>query len=412
MIGGPFAWIRRVPGVQPNTQNPPKAQAECSLPAPTKSRALTSFSLRALVEPSTVTLPSNDHCAHSSVCARSAQRGLIGSQSPRPPGHLASGSGTPWTLPSLTGLGHLDLARLSCDVSPDTHSLSFVRAPCLLPNGLGIDISIRSRHTYISSPPGMSRYPDDPDYRRGELRQSSRREPPRRERVEPPRDRERRNPGDRMDHDIRVTEAMGTRMDNRIDSRMDPRMDSRMDIRAEQQRPNTTSRIDPRPDRVMDTRGAEPEVVLLRDPTTGEIYRELRNPPVRSPYGRDERDYDAPSRSRTAMEVPIARDREPARPEYTEYFCPGEGIEREVIQHEICKYLGQDATCRPGRNNDVCSSTDACGKCGLLTQPLRDVLDFGSRPIARSPQYDWSSLVRAFGFDADLGWAGNGTVPS
>ncbi|KAJ4658490.1 hypothetical protein HRR90_002046 [Exophiala dermatitidis] len=53
------------------------------------------------------------------------------------------------------------------------------------------------------------------------------------------------------------------------------------------------------------------------------------------------------------MDVPSSRDRDSVRPEYTEYFCPGEGIEREVIQHEICKYLGQDATCRPTRSDEA-----------------------------------------------------------
>ncbi|EXJ79856.1 hypothetical protein A1O3_08141 [Capronia epimyces CBS 606.96] len=194
-----------------------------------------------------------------------------------------------------------------------------------------------------------SRYPDDPDYRRGEPRHTSRREPrerDHRERLEPT--RERRVPEGRMDRDTRMSDAMDTRMDTRLDTRIDPRLDSRMDARMAEQRPNTTSRIDPRPDRV------DPEVILMRDANTGEIYREVRNAPARSPFAREERDYDAPSRSRATMEVPVSRDRDSIRPEYTEYFCPGEGIEREVIQHEICKYLGQDATCRPGRNNEVC----------------------------------------------------------
>lgn len=32
----------------------------------------------------------------------------------------------------------------------------------------------------------------------------------------------------------------------------------------------------------------------------------------------------------------------------TEYFVPGEGIDREVIANEICQYLGKDALVRPG----------------------------------------------------------------
>ena len=37
------------------------------------------------------------------------------------------------------------------------------------------------------------------------------------------------------------------------------------------------------------------------------------------------------------------------RPErQNEYFVPGEGISREVIQADICRYLGNDALVRPG----------------------------------------------------------------
>ncbi|EXJ83914.1 hypothetical protein A1O1_07543 [Capronia coronata CBS 617.96] len=163
-----------------------------------------------------------------------------------------------------------------------------------------------------------SRYQDDPEYRRGEPRHPPRRETRERdrpERVAPPRERERRIPGERIDHDTRMTEAvdsrMDTRLDTRIDSRMDSRMDNRMDLRPDQ-RPSTTSRIDPRPERMVDPRGTEPEVFLLRDPTTGEFYREVpRNPSARSPYAREDRDYDAPSRNRTTMDVPITRERDP-----------------------------------------------------------------------------------------------------
>ncbi|CAI7642314.1 unnamed protein product [Penicillium bialowiezense] len=41
-----------------------------------------------------------------------------------------------------------------------------------------------------------------------------------------------------------------------------------------------------------------------------------------------------------------------ARPErQNEYFIPGEGISREVIQADICRYLGNDALVRPGNHN-------------------------------------------------------------
>lgn len=34
-----------------------------------------------------------------------------------------------------------------------------------------------------------------------------------------------------------------------------------------------------------------------------------------------------------------------------EYFIPGDGISREVIQADICRYLGNDALVRPGTHN-------------------------------------------------------------
>lgn len=33
-----------------------------------------------------------------------------------------------------------------------------------------------------------------------------------------------------------------------------------------------------------------------------------------------------------------------------EYFIPGDGISREVIQADICRYLGNDALVRPGNH--------------------------------------------------------------
>lgn len=62
--------------------------------------------------------------------------------------------------------------------------------------------------------------------------------------------------------------------------------------------------------------------------------RDVRDP--RDVYGRDEMDIDPPT----------------SRPS-TSYFLPGEGISREVIQADICRYLGADATCLPARNRDV-----------------------------------------------------------
>ena len=155
-----------------------------------------------------------------------------------------------------------------------------------------------------------------------------------------------------------MTDPMDIAVDRRVDPRMDlrdPRMDSRIDPRdlgRDTARANTASRIDPiRPDRMGDSRSAEPE--LYKDPTTGQLYRQV--PAARSAFSRDDdRGYVDPpaSRSRTAVDTAM-RDRDEP-PTLTEYWCPGEGIEREVLQHEICKFLGQNATCRPGVDSRVC----------------------------------------------------------
>jgi len=38
-----------------------------------------------------------------------------------------------------------------------------------------------------------------------------------------------------------------------------------------------------------------------------------------------------------------------------DYFLPGEGISREVITADICRYLGSNALVRPYRHKDVSS---------------------------------------------------------
>ena len=74
----------------------------------------------------------------------------------------------------------------------------------------------------------------------------------------------------------------------------------------------------------------------------------------------DRRDRDRGERrrgdERDARREP-AREREPTRPSrgggdgLNEFFIDGEGIHREVMQREICKYLGPEAYSRPGAYN-------------------------------------------------------------
>jgi curved DNA-binding protein CbpA len=53
-----------------------------------------------------------------------------------------------------------------------------------------------------------------------------------------------------------------------------------------------------------------------------------------------------------------------------EYFLPGEGINREVIQHDICRYLGNDATVRPYQHSD--------GRQGYLIRSYRALTSVSS----------------------------------
>lgn len=51
-------------------------------------------------------------------------------------------------------------------------------------------------------------------------------------------------------------------------------------------------------------------------------------------------------------------------PRQNEYFVPRDGIDREVITADICRYLGNDALVRPG-TYEVCPLL-----CILATWPL------------------------------------------
>lgn len=66
-----------------------------------------------------------------------------------------------------------------------------------------------------------------------------------------------------------------------------------------------------------------------------------------------ERDRERPRRDRDPRD---ARDPVRDRPEresarLNEFFVDGDGIHREVMQREICKYLGPEAYSRPGSHN-------------------------------------------------------------
>jgi hypothetical protein len=105
----------------------------------------------------------------------------------------------------------------------------------------------------------------------------------------------------------------------------------------------------------------------------------VRDPPSRSAYAypdKMQRD-DVPSRSypddrRERHRSPI--DLQPQRREevslYKEYFLPAEDINREVIQHDICRYLGNEATVRPYQHSD--------GRQGYLIRAYRALTTVGA----------------------------------
>ena len=82
-------------------------------------------------------------------------------------------------------------------------------------------------------------------------------------------------------------------------------------------------------------------------------------------YPRDR--YTTPADSQS-----VGRGRES---QYQEYFLPGEGINREVIQYDICRYLGQDATVRPYTHVD--------GRNGYLIKAYRAMTTVSTAHIVK-----------------------------
>ncbi|KIV77086.1 hypothetical protein PV11_08921 [Exophiala sideris] len=147
-------------------------------------------------------------------------------------------------------------------------------------------------------------------------------------------------------------------------------------VRTDQGANTAATRINPRSDRGIDRRGAESNSIY-QDPVTGESYRAVRQVP-QTPSGQIpqipswQMSSQSPAPSRNDQEyasrlirqpAPTARGHEPIMPESKEYFCSGDGIDREVIQHWIVKYLGDDATYRPGQ--------DTYGRSGYLIRAYR-----------------------------------------
>ena len=123
-------------------------------------------------------------------------------------------------------------------------------------------------------------------------------------------------------------------------------------IRGEQRVANSgvPRQQDARPVRVMPPRDRDDDMMYDARPAAQyTTIRDQREPARRTPY---EGEFDdMPAQVRPVIDP--GRSRDEPRPNYNEYFLPGDGIDREVIQSEICRYLGQDATCKPGTHHDV-----------------------------------------------------------
>jgi hypothetical protein len=135
------------------------------------------------------------------------------------------------------------------------------------------------------------------------------------------------------------------------------------DIRHQrgQREPDPRERLDRRehrrievqdPDRMEYTRDSRPDLRTTRDSISRPIHsyadqNDRDDLPPRGGYIDDPQD-----RHRPPIDLQPERREEPSS-RYQDYFLPSEGIHREVIQYDICRYLGNDATVRPYSHPDV-----------------------------------------------------------
>jgi hypothetical protein len=133
------------------------------------------------------------------------------------------------------------------------------------------------------------------------------------------------------------------------------------DLRDIQRDQDSRERMEPREQRRLDGRESE-RMDYARDGRS-DLWTTTRDPLSRSGYtypdrmDRDDVPYraymdDARERRGPPIDLQSQRREEPSS-RYQEYFLPGEDINREVIQYDICRYLGSDATVRPTQHPDV-----------------------------------------------------------
>lgn len=125
------------------------------------------------------------------------------------------------------------------------------------------------------------------------------------------------------------------------------------DPREMQRELDPRERIDPRehrqdPDRMDFTRDDHSNLRPARDSGARPLYYDQndRDDPSSRGY------VDERNRHRPPIDLQTERREEPSS-RYQQYFLPGEDINREVIQYDICRYLGNDATVRPYTYSDV-----------------------------------------------------------
>lgn len=189
-----------------------------------------------------------------------------------------------------------------------------------------------------------TRYVDDPDYGRADPRGVRR-------------DREGNAIRDTRDRDSRGERVRPMEIER---PRSDIRPIDAMDMMpGDGRRANTAApRVDPRTARapIQNPRDRDDDAMDFQTPrmpnTSYDRIPQYRNTPTEDDFR------DLAPQARPIIDP--GRSRDESRPQYNEYFLPGEGIDREVIQSEICRYLGQDATCKPGSHTDVRSGFVPC----------------------------------------------------
>jgi hypothetical protein len=144
---------------------------------------------------------------------------------------------------------------------------------------------------------------------------------------------------DAYERDVRERRPRDLREMQQQDSRerMDPREQRRLDGRES--------------DRMDYTRDVRSDLRATRDTTSRPMYT---YPDQMDRDDQPPRGYADDSRERPRQLIDLQSPRrEEASAHYKEYFLPGEDINREVIQFDICRYLGGDATVRPYQHTDV-----------------------------------------------------------